>query len=73
MLQERLAPLSTSVAAMVPVAVGVPATGVPSSALPASTTVPAITEAPITGASLVPVSFTVSVAMLSVPLPKRMV
>ena len=59
---------------MVPLMEGVPATVVPSSRLPASTTVPAICEvAPITGASLVPVSFTVSVAMLNVPLPRRMV
>ena len=72
MLQVWVAPLSTSVATMLPVAVGVPVTGVPLSALPASTTVPATCEAiPITGASLVPVMVTVRVARLRVPFPKR--
>ena len=74
MLQVRLAPLSASVATIVPLAVEGPETGVVSSAArPVSVTPPATCEvAPITGASLVPVSFTVSVAMLSVPLARRM-
>ena len=69
MLQVWVAPLSTSVATMLPVAVDGPVTTVTSfTARPASVTPPATSEAiPITGASLVPVRVMITVSVSVAP------